>query len=281
MNEQQAAGKSQPVLQLHNATVYRSKQRILHQLSLQIDKGGHTAIVGPNGSGKSTLIKLLTYQLHPVTSEDGIPPIRVFGKNRWDVAELRRRVGIVSSDFQYYFLNNIKKGRITGVDVVVSGFFSSLQLFPHQKITGAMREQARATLERMDAAYLADTLFREMSAGEARRVLIARSLITSPEALVLDEPTTALDFVARHNCMELIRSLAQQGTTIILITHHIDEIIPEIERVILLKDGEAVYDGPKETTLTAENLSDTFGHPVGLHCHNGMYSVRLDGAQAD
>lgn len=281
MSQQDVTQNPNPILELNEATVYRNRQRVLDRLSLQISSGEHTAIVGPNGSGKSTLIQLLTYQLHPLDDNDEVPPIRVFGKNRWDVFNLRRRIGIVSTDLQQQVTDNIVKGQLTGTDVVVSGFFASMQLFPHQRITNDMREQARQTLARMDAGHLANTMFAEMSAGEARRVLIARSLITSPEVLVLDEPTTALDFVARHRCMEMVRSIAQKGTTIILVTHHIDEIIPEMQKIVLLKEGKTAYAGPKETTLTSEKLSDVFGYPVALRQHNDMHSVQLDHKPAD
>jgi iron complex transport system ATP-binding protein len=114
----------------------------------------------------------------------------------------------------------------------------------------------------------------EMSSGEARRVLLARALVTKPRALVLDEPTTGLDVVARHTFMERVRSIANDGTTLILITHHVEEIIPEIGRVILLSGGHIVGDGTKRDMLTERRLSDTFDGRMKVDQNDGYYFAR-------
>lgn len=265
-----------PVLELHNATAYRNDTKVMDGFTISIRRGEHTAIVGPNGSGKSTFIQLLTHRIHPVAPEDGTPAIRVFGEDRWVVAELRKRIGIVSADLEYDIVHNLKKGRLSGRDVVVSGFFSSMQLFSHHRITAGMREKAGEALAVMGASYLSDRMFSRMSAGEERRVLIARALVTSPDVLVLDEPTTALDFVARQRCLQLIRDVARQGTTVIIVTHHIEEIIPEIAKVVLLKEGKAAFSGHKKEVLTSEHLSAVFDHPLTLGKDGDYYSVELD-----
>jgi iron complex transport system ATP-binding protein len=115
-----------------------------------------------------------------------------------------------------------------------------------------------------------------MSSGEARRVLIARALVSDPVALVLDEPTTGLDMVARHRFVSLVSRIARSGTTIVLVTHHVEEIIPEVEHVILLKEGRVVCAGPKQSTLTAANLSFLFNAPITLHEANGYYHARSE-----
>ncbi|MFH5832150.1 ABC transporter ATP-binding protein [Halalkalibaculum sp. DA3122] len=268
--------QGQPILQINNATTYRNDTKVMDRFSMTIHEMEHTAIVGPNGSGKSTLIQLLTHQLHPVAPEDGTPVIQVFGNDRWIVSELRKRIGIVSSDLEYQIVHNLKKGYLSGREVVMSGFFSSMQLFGHHEITGAMKRQADQALARMEAGYLADRMFNRMSAGEARRVLIARALVTKPDMLVLDEPTTALDFVARQTCLQLIQEIARTGTTIIIVTHHVEEIIPEIEKVILLKEGRAVHAGPKKEILTSDTLSSVFGHPLTLNKNGETYRVELN-----
>ncbi len=265
-----------PVLELNEATVIRNGNRILDHLSLSIGKDEHTAIVGPNGSGKSTLIKLLTYQLHPLAHPDDSAPVKVFGKEAWNIFEMRSHLGIVSSDLQSDFIHNTRHGHIYGRDVVVSGFFASLRLFPHQRITDTMREKALEALKRIGAAPLAEKMLDEMSTGEVQRVLIARALVTEPDVLVLDEPTTGLDLVARHKYLAIIRKVAREGTTIILITHHIDEIIPEINRIILLQEGKIAWDGPKETVLTDRCLSQVYDYPVSLRESDGFYSVVLN-----
>jgi iron complex transport system ATP-binding protein len=264
-----------PVLELTDATVVLGEVRVLDGLTLTIRGGEHTAIAGPNGAGKSTLMKLLTLQLYPLASASGTPPIRVFGEDRWDVFDLRSRLGIVSADLHDSFVRGNLSGPISGRDAVLSGFFASQGVFGHQRATDTMRRQADKALESMDVAHLASKVMGEMSTGEARRVLIARALVRKPQALVLDEPTRGLDLVARHRFMERVRAIARQGTTIVLVTHHIDEIIPEIGRVILLRGGRVACDGPKSRVLTAKHLSKTFGAPLKVEKTNGYYNAHL------
>lgn len=222
------------------------------------------------------MIKLLTREVHPLASQNGKPPIRVFGKERWKVSDINRQMGIVSTDLQDHFLNNTRNGRISGHEAVLSGFFAGLRVFPHHDITNEMHQQADEALARMDAQSLSDKMLNTMSTGEARRVLIARALVTQPWVLVLDEPTTSLDFVSRHHFMQRIQHIAKEGTTVIIITHHIQEVIPETKRVIMLRNAQVAFDGPKEEVLTSEKVSEVFGHPVSVIRHNGHYNIRMD-----
>lgn len=267
---------NKPILELHNATVRRDGINILDHVSLTIHLNEHTAIIGPNGSGKSTFIKLIMQHILPLASKDGTAPVRMFGKDHWNVDQLRSKLSIVSSDLQNDFLHNTKHGHITGLEAVVSGFFSSLRLFPHQTVSKRMFKKAHKALSLMDSEHLAEKMLDEMSTGEVRRMLIGRALVTSPDVLVLDEPTTSLDFVARHNFMEQIRNVIRSGTTLILVTHHIEEVIPEIQRVVLLKQGRALFDGAKEEILTSSSVSEIFDHPVKLNAKNGRYKVTVD-----
>ena len=264
-----------PLLEIHDASVVLGTTRVLDGLTLTIRTGEHTAILGPNGAGKSTLMKLLTLQLYPLPGTNGAPAIRVFGQERWDVFALRAQLGIVSADLHDRFVQGNSNGSITGRDAVLSGFFASQGLFSHLRVTDAMRRQAADALDRVDAPHLAAAPLDTMSTGEARRVLIARALVHAPRALVLDEPTRGLDLVARHQFMERVRRVALQGTTIILVTHHVDEIIPEIGRVILLGRGRVAFDGPKPAALTAAVLGQVFGAPLAVDEANGYYSVRV------
>lgn len=268
---------SQPlILEMKDATVRRDGVNILDHLSLTIQMNENTAIIGPNGSGKSTFIKLITQEIYPIANKKGAPPVRMFGKDQWILEELKSKLSIVSSDLQNSFLHNTKDGHISGLEVVMTGFFSSLRLFPHQTISDDLFDKAKDALSLMDATHLADKMLDEMSTGEVRRVLISRALVTNPEVLILDEPTTALDFVARHKFMDQIRNVVQGGTTLILVTHHIEEVIPEIERIVLLKDGRKVFDGSKKEILTSNNLSEIYDHPVKLNGNNGLYKVHVD-----
>jgi iron complex transport system ATP-binding protein len=266
----------EPLLELRDATVVLGGARVLDRLTLAIAAGEHTAILGPNGAGKSTFIKLLTLQQYPLATEQGIPPIRVFGRDRWDVFTLRSQLGIVSADLHDRFVQGNSNGIITGLEAVVSGFFASQGIFAHQRVSAAMRRQAADALERVGAGHLAAKTLDTMSTGEARRVLIARALVHAPQALVLDEPTRGLDLVARHAFLERVRVIAQQGTTILLVTHHVDEIIPEIDRVVLLKGGRVAADGPKAEVLTAARLGDAFDASLVVSQAGSYYHVRVD-----
>jgi iron complex transport system ATP-binding protein len=265
-----------PIVQLEDATVVLGDTRVLDALTLTIHDGEHAALLGPNGAGKSTFVSLLTLQRYPLAPANGAAPIRVFGQDRWDVFELRARLGIVSADLQDRFVHGNSSGIITALDAVVSGFFATHGVFAHQRVTGAMRARAAEALERVGAAHVARRTLDTLSTGEARRVLIARALVHHPRALVLDEPTRGLDLVARHRVMERVRTIARDGTTILLVTHYTDEIIPEIDRVVLLKRGRIVRDGRKADVLAAPALSDTFDAPLAVERAGGYYHVRVE-----
>lgn len=264
-----------PVLELQRATVQRGARRILEDVTLSIGEGEHTAFVGPNGSGKSSLIRLITHELHPLHSHNGAQPVRVFGRDRWDVFDLRPRLGIVSPDLQHRFMRGTETGPLNGLDAVVSGFFASELIFLHHQVTAEMRDRAMHALERMQAAQLAAQSLATMSTGEARRVLIARALITEPRVLVLDEPTSGLDLVARRDFLHLIARLASDGVTLLLVTHQVEEILPEIRRVILMKGGRVAFDGAKGEVMTSANLARVFGSPVVVRESGGYYQLEL------
>jgi iron complex transport system ATP-binding protein len=266
-----------PILELVNATLIRGRTRVLDGLSFTIHQGEHTAILGPNGAGKTSLIRLLTLDDRPRAADNGTPALRIFGREQWDIAELRTRLGVVTGDLDASFGLNTSGGRVSGLDAAVSGLFGSHGVFSHHDVTNAMREQGRAALARVEAPHLAAKPLNEMSTGERRRVLIARALVTRPDALVLDEPTTGLDLVARHRFMETVRRLTREGTTLILITHHVDEIVPETRRVVLLREGQVAYDGGPEDALTAARLGEVFDAHLTVERAGDYYHVRVAG----
>jgi iron complex transport system ATP-binding protein len=263
-----------PVLELTNATVRKDETVVLHGLNLTINEGEHTAILGPNGAGKSILVRLLTHEERPLPLSNGTAPVRVFGDDNWNVWELRSQLGIVSADLHQRFVGGNSEGRITGEMAVVSGFIASQGILRYSTITDDMRRRAAESLEKMGVGHLAKRWLNEMSSGEARRVLIARALVTRPRALVLDEPTSNLDVVARHNFLERIRQIAREGTTIILITHHVEEVIPEIARVVLIKHGRIAGAGSKRDMMTPLRLGALFDGPVVLDELDGYYHAR-------
>jgi iron complex transport system ATP-binding protein len=270
-------GPSPPLLQIQDATVVKNRTRVLDRINLTIREGGHTAILGPNGAGKSSLIRLIAHQDYPLASADGTPPLTILGQELWNVSELRSLVGIVSGDLQHSILAGTLPGRTRGLDAVLSGFFASYGLFRHHRLTPAMQARGRQALALMEASHLADAFIEAMSPGEVRRIMIARALVSDPRALLLDEPTTGLDLMARHRFLATLQNLARRGKTIILVTHHIEEIFPEINRVILLRHGRVLLDGAKEEVLTSYHLSAMFEAPVTVKETRGCYTAMSEG----
>ena len=256
----------QMVLEFRNLTVFRDETRVLDRFSLAIPARQNVAILGPNGSGKSTLIKLVTRELYPVVAPDA--EIRVLGRDRWVLSELREHLGIVTNDLMAACTRDI-----TGRELVLSAFFGSIGLWPHHEVTPDLEARAMAALETMEVAHLADRVMTQVSSGEARRLLVARALAHAPSALVLDEPTNSLDLRACRDLTASLRRLAQHGTNIVLVTHHLPDIIPEIDRVVVLKDGHVLRDGPKAIVLTSAVLSDVFGVPVDVEERGGFYGA--------
>lgn len=260
-----------PLLEISGATLVKNGTRILDSLSLTVPEGQHTAILGPNGSGKSSLIKLLTRQHYPLARRgDGPPILRIFGRERWHVTELRSLLGIVSADLHRDFTAD---EALTGMEAVLSGFFAAQGLAAHHDVTRTMQMHAEKALNAVDATNLADKPLARMSTGEACRILIARALAPRPRALLLDEPTAGLDLIARRHFLESLRPLARSGVTLILVTHHVEEIIPEIERVILMRQGAIFADGPKADVLTSPVLSALFDSPLAVQKSGGYFSA--------
>jgi len=264
-----------PLLELVHATVMKRGRKALDDVSLTIASGQHAAIVGPNGAGKSTLVNLLTLVDRPMPAEDGRPAVRVFGRDLWNVTDLRRTLGVVSADLQQRFVNGNVAGPIVAADAVISGLLATHGWVPDADVTEPMRRQAARALTRLGIGDLAQVRLDEMSTGEARRVLIARALVHEPRVLVLDEPTAGLDIVARRHFLEHIREVARSGTTIVTITHRLDEVIPEVEHVVLLRRGRVEMAGPRAQVLTSEWLTRVFETPVTLREADGFVSASV------
>lgn len=240
---------------------------MLDRFSLSIGVGEHVAILGPNGSGKSTLIKTITRECYPHQGNAN-SSMKIMGKDRWNVFDLRAMLGIVTNDLMQSCTRNFPAR-----EIVLSGFFSSVGVWEYHHVTEPMERKADEVMELLEITHLAARNVEELSSGEARRVLIARALVHDPKALVLDEPTTSLDLRAVYELRNSLRKIAQAGTSLILVTHHLPDIIPEINRVILFQDGRIAADGPKEDVLTSESLSSLFDAPLELATRNGYYNL--------
>lgn len=256
----------EPLLELRDARVVRDGRAILDIDHLVLYEGEHVAILGPNGSGKSTLVGTLTRDVHALAGDEA--PVRLLGHERWDLFEARRLLGVVSNQLQ-----GLHDRPVTAFDVVVSGFFGSIGLHLTQQPTVSMLSRAADLMEQLEIGHLADRRMDTMSTGEARRTLIARALVHDPPVLVLDEPCDGLDPFATYHVLRTIRTLAAQGRSLVLVTHHVDDIVPEVERVILLKDGRIVSDGPKAEVLTSEALQTLFAIPARLEQRDGWYRL--------
>jgi iron complex transport system ATP-binding protein len=260
---------------MSNVNVALGDRVVLKEINLTIGAGEHVAILGPNGCGKSTLIRTMNCEVYPLV-QPGME-VSIFGRPRWDVTQLRKHFGVVSDSLPgLQSLANraldsagSTTGRQTGTDAVLAGFFSASTLWPNLVVTDEMRERAAEALDRIHATHLARQPIGEMSAGEKRRILIARALVHRPQQLLLDEPSNALDLAAQRNLREAMRGLMQQGVGLILVTHHLGDIPPEIDRIILMQSGQILADGPRAELLTEPRLTALFQTEVRIGEHEG------------
>jgi iron complex transport system ATP-binding protein len=256
--------KPSPLLEFRNLTIVKGDKKVLDNISVTMCEGEHIAILGPNGAGKSSFIKTISREYYPVIQDDDVR-FRIWGRDIWNVADLRSLLGVVSNDLQYTF-----NREISGREVILSGFFSSVGLF-HQEITGEMERKTDRILEFLEISHLQRRPVTLMSSGEARRFLIGRALVHDPKVLILDEPTNSLDLHALHTFRTVMRKIARSGTGIILVTHNLHDIIPEISRVILMKEGRLWKDGVKTKILTDANIGSLFNVPVHITEEGGYY----------
>jgi iron complex transport system ATP-binding protein len=253
-----------PFLHLAHVNVARGDNVVLHDINLTVNTGEHIAILGPNGCGKSTLIKTITCECYPIVQEE--TKVRIFDRERWDLTELKKCLGVVAPE-----LPGKPTLQTTGRDAVLTGFFSSSTLWPNLTVTSDMQTRADEVLEQIDAVNLADKPVGQMSAGQQRRIMIGRALVASSQMLLLDEPSNALDLAAQADLRNLLQKLGRQGTGILLITHHIADILPEIDRILLMKEGRIVADGPKSNLLTPETLNSLFETEVHMTRRGDFY----------
>ncbi len=254
------------LIEFENVHVQRENTMALRGVSFSIDAGEHAAILGPNGSGKSTLIKVITRECY--SRQPG--RVRIWGEERWGLFDLRALLGIVTND-----LVDTCTKPYSALETALSGFFGSIGVWPNHHVTPEMERKARAALQFFDVEHLADHPLTEMSSGEVRRAVFARALVHDPKALLLDEPSNSLDIRAQHEVREAVRKLAQSGVSIVLVTHHLPDIIPEIGRVIALKNGKIFYDGPKTEALNDHNMSELFDYEALIdHNQSGIYCFK-------
>ncbi len=254
------------LIEIRNATIWRGSTCVFEGLDLEIAQHERVAIVGPNGAGKTTLLKVINRELYPVVTDDS--SVRILGLEHWNVWELRKHIGVVSQDLQQRYTPTT-----TALEVVVSGFHSSIGVHGTlaRRVSAQQLEAARATMRELGVDALAGTALKSMSTGQQRRCLLARALVHEPDTLVLDEPTAGLDFAASFDYLGRLQQLASAGRNVIIVTHHLNEIPPAVDRVVLLKHGRIVADGPKNEVLTGELLSDTYETRIQVAEVDGYY----------
>jgi len=255
------------VLAFAGVSVVRGGNRLLDDITWEVEEGERWVVLGPNGAGKTTLLQLAAARIHPTTGVAGVLG-EVLGAV--DVFELRPRIGLASAAIA----ERIPGDEIVG-NVVVTASYA---------IVGRWREEydtqdyvrAMSLLEALGAVHLADRHFGTLSEGERKRVQIARALMTDPEVMLLDEPAAGLDLGGREDLVARLGALAAdtEAPALVLVTHHVEEIPPSFTDVLLLREGRIVAAGPLEVTLTAENLSATFGLPLIVERHGGRWSAR-------
>ena len=250
-------------LELAHVNVVRDARVVLHDVSLSITQGEQIALLGPNGCGKSTLLKTISCELYPLA--EPAMKVRILGRERWDLTELRQKLGVVQNEIP---------GKpilaVSGREAVMTGFFSSSRVWPNLTVTPEMQERTDEVLQLVDALPLRNKLFGRMSAGQQRRIMIGRALVASAGCLLLDEPSNALDLSAQRDLRELMVALAEKGTTMLLITHQLSDVIPAMRRVVLMANGRIVADGSREELLTEARLAELFGVEVRLTERDGF-----------
>lgn len=252
-------------VEMRDATVLLGGRPVLREASFTLEEGEHVCILGPNGSGKSTIVRLISGDLFPLYREPAA--VRLFGQERWDLFELRNRLGIVSDTLQ----SRQAAGGESVLDTILSGFYGGVGLPLRGAPEAWMDKKAREAARLLGIEEILDRRAGTLSSGQMRRALAARALVHDPGTLLLDEPYTSLDLAARHVFSEKVRGLAGRGHTIVLVTHELSEIPPEMDRVILVKDGRILADGPKDRVLSSDLISLLFDIPVIVRNEDGRF----------
>jgi iron complex transport system ATP-binding protein len=255
------------IFEIRNARVWRGETLALRDFSLTLRHGESVAILGPNGAGKSSFLKLLTGEVRP--EADPSMSCRLFGEELWSLEEIRHRIGVVMPEEVSRF-DPDEPAR----DAVISSLRGAYGRTREMRFSQQEKAGALAAMEMMGVAGLADRNFGVLSSGERRRLLVARALVHQPQVLVLDEPSTALDFAAALTLTNTLRTLLHQERDLVLVTHHPGEIPPEIGRVVLLREGRVFADGNKREILTSARMSELYQVPLRVNWSADWCDVR-------
>ncbi|HEX7064076.1 MAG TPA: ABC transporter ATP-binding protein [Bacillales bacterium] len=256
------------LIEMENVSLRRNQKIIVQNIDWKVENGQHWAILGMNGAGKTTLLNLVCGYLYPTTGT-----IKVFEKQfgRYPLNELRKEIGWVSSSFSEKMRHHFNN---TGLAIILSGKFASIGLY--EEPAPADIETALEIMSQLGIEKLQNQSYDSMSQGEKQRILIGRALMASPRLLILDEPCSGLDFLSKEQLLTTVEQLAeQQKTTILYVTHQIDEILPIFTNTLLLREGEIFSQGPTDEQLTSKRLSDFCRTPVEIGEANHRYSLKI------
>jgi len=253
------------VLSLNNIHFIREERAILSEIELQVHSGEHWVILGKNGSGKTTILELVNGYQFPSRGQ-----VQVLGHTygQCDVREVRKKIGYISQSL-YEKLN--PADRVW--EVVATGEFAFLRFY--EEIPDEVKQKALRMLEEVKLLHLADQSLGSLSQGERKKIMLARSLMTQPSVLIMDEPCSGLDLFERERLLESIDRLRQQNITVLYVTHHIEEIMPMFTHVALIDEGKIIASGSKEEVLTEANLLKAFQVPVALEWFQGRPWIKV------
>ena len=258
---------AKPLLDLRGLRIARDRTTILAGLDWTVRRGEHWVILGPNGAGKSSLLAALTGYLTPSGGEIEVLGRR-FGHSDW--RELREHIGVVGAG-----MSRLIEPDTTAFETVLGGYRAMLN--PWGRFPAAARRRASRLLAQIGLTPIADHTWLQLSEGERQRTLLARAQMAHPRLLILDEPCAGLDPVAREAFLASLSHFARapRGPGLVLVTHHVEEIVAGFTHALLLRQGGALAAGPLADTLTSAKLSAAFGHPVGLRRVQGRWRLRV------
>ncbi len=251
---------------IEHASVRRDGRYILTDVSIRAEKGERIAILGPNGAGKSTLVDVIARRTYPLALDEYRSS--VLGEEKWMILELRKKLSVVSPSQDAFFATTY-----SAKEIVASGLYSSLGFDFHHSVKAEEWALTESMLRKAGLGYLKDRAMNTLSTGEKRRVLLARAAITEPEILLLDEASSGLDFPSRADLRDTITGYATKGRTLVMVTHELSEILPSIDRIILMKDGRIIADGSKKETLREDTLSRLYGRKVMIAERDGIFTA--------
>lgn len=254
------------LITIKHASVRRNDNNIVEDLSFEINKGEHVAVLGPNGAGKSTLFRICCMEIHPLWSET--LELNRFSENRISKEKLRQKMGIVSKE-----LLEICNSSYIARDIIAGGLLSSIGLDFHHHLTADMWTKIDNTITKYDCTKLQNKKMKDLSTGEAQKVLLARALVLEPELLLLDEAANGLDFPSRSIYRNTLNAVIKEGKTVVIITHDLSQVLPEINKIVFMKNGKIIETGNKIDMLTEKKLSSLYGKEVYLDQRNGLYSA--------